>query len=339
MTDYTFPSGDGQLMMRDLGTTVEFWVRAGYTNFWWDNLSFSTTVDGVLQNHSINYTSGAPWMRVASRNVANTQTVTFRLNTATGTNSLAGPTTAQKYFDRGARPEPPTPVRLSNIGATSMNFAFNDTDNNGLAADNHELWYNTVNTTTGARVVGTTGTGAVYALSSGVRWYFWARTHNAKGWSNFSPVSSAVTLRTPLAPSAPTVSNITQNSAYTKFSGNGDGGSPITRWELGYSTQNDVGTATVVTAGWDGSNTLKNLAAGQTYYFWARGVNAIGNGPWSVVSTATLLAGAWLKVPVAGTNPPQYAWVRAVPYVKVNGAWVAAETWGRSAGSWKKSAG
>lgn len=332
MTDYQMSSGAGLLMIRDTGGYVEYWVKAGYTNFYWDGLSFTITTNGTSYPVSINYPSGANWFRVGAINVTDSQTVTFRLNTATGTNSLAGPTSFSHYIDRGAAPNPPSAVRLSNVGSDRISYAFTDGDNNGVAIDDHELYWNTANTLTGARSGHTamSGQGTVTGLSSGVRWYFWARSHNPKGWSGFSPVSSAVTLRVPYAPSNPVISQITQNSVHTKFGGNGDGGSPITKWELAYGRTSDVNTATIVVGGWSGDNDLLDLDAGRTYYFWARGVNAIGNGPWSGMSSATLIAGAYVYY----NGGPK----RAVPYVNVNGVWQVAKPWVRSAGSWKEMA-
>lgn len=112
MVDYDYSSGEGTLRIRDLGSTIEFWVRAGYTSFRWDGLDFSVTANGSTTQHSINYATGADWQRVTTKTVTSTQTIGFRLLTATGTSSLGGPTTVSRVIDRGSVPSPPSAVRL-----------------------------------------------------------------------------------------------------------------------------------------------------------------------------------------------------------------------------------
>ena len=107
------------------------------------------------------------------------------------------------------------------------------------------------------------------------------------------------------------------------YSGNGDGGSPITAWETGYGTDPNAPQTTVT-----GSNlTLTDLSPGQVYYVWGRFRNKYGPGAWSARSTATLLEGAW--VDVDGVKK------RAVPYVRDGGVWKVAESWTKIEGLWK----
>jgi hypothetical protein len=82
----------------------------------------------------------------------------------------------------------------------------------------------------------------------------------------------------PPAPTAPTFSNLTNVAVRSTFNGRGDGGSPITQWQLAYGT-NPNGAQIYLTSG--GINDLSGLTPGMTYYFWARGANAIGWGAWS----------------------------------------------------------
>lgn len=83
------------------------------------------------------------------------------------------------------------------------------------------------------------------------------------------------------APPAPTITSVTAvspNAVDVVFRSNGDGGSPITRWVIGYSTSSANPTTEVDS---DGSTRISGLSSGTTYYFWARGVNARGLGNWS----------------------------------------------------------
>jgi len=99
----------------------------------------------------------------------------------------------------------------------------------------------------------------------------------------------------PPATSSVTLSSITSTSMVTQFSGNGDGGSAITEWQLTYGTDPNTGQTLVASSG---TLTVTGLTPGTVYYFWARGVNAMGAGPWSARSTATTL-----RVPDATSSP------------------------------------
>lgn len=131
---------------------------------------------------------------------------------------------------------------------------------------------------------------------------------------------------TPPAPTPLGLDTITQTSMRYRFSSNGDGGSPILEWQAGYGTSSTT-VQTYLSS--SGTSTITGLQPATTYYFWSRGRNAIGWGPWSVRNSAKTLAGA--KVRVAGV------WKDAIPYVKVNGAWKLAEPYVKVAGTWKKT--
>jgi hypothetical protein len=90
--------------------------------------------------------------------------------------------------------------------------------------------------------------------------------------------------RTPPAPTFNSLDQITNSSIRATFSGNGDGGSPITRWELQYQHSSDIGSGPIITSG--GQSTVYGLGSNTLYYFRARGVNAMGAGAWSSVMTA-----------------------------------------------------
>lgn len=134
------------------------------------------------------------------------------------------------------------------------------------------------------------------------------------------------------APTAPSLSAIGQTSFKASTYSNGDGGSPITAYEIGYGTDPDYPEEMVM-----GSSdlhdeqhavlTLTGLISGQRYYVWGRCWNMYGFSVWSARSSVTTLPGAW--VDVDGVKK------RAVPYVRDGGVWKVAESWTKIEGLWK----
>lgn len=121
---------------------------------------------------------------------------------------------------------------------------------------------------------------------------------------------------------------ITHTSIRYRFNSAGDGGSGILEWQVGYATANSRGDSSFTTVnGLNGTVTISNLKPGTTYYFWARGRNALGWGSWSSVKSARTLAGARVKV--------DGVWKEAIPYVKVSGVWQPAVPYVRVDGVWK----
>lgn len=132
----------------------------------------------------------------------------------------------------------------------------------------------------------------------------------------------------PAAPTMLTPDTIGHTSARIRFSGNSDGGSPIREWQIGYGTSS---TTVQFTVGSSGTTTVGGLSLATTWYFWARGRNDVGWGPWSSrVSVRTLSSG---RVKVAGT------WREMVLYVKVAGVWRQAIIYNKVAGVWKYAQG
>lgn len=130
----------------------------------------------------------------------------------------------------------------------------------------------------------------------------------------------------PPAPDPVTFTDTTPTSIHCKFTGNGNGGSKIIEWQLGYSTS-PTGVQHSIRTG--GVSIVSGLKPGTVYYFWARGRNAKGWGPWSVRTSRKTDAGARVKL---GT-----VWKDAIPMVKYNGQWRVAEAWVKSGGVWKKA--
>lgn len=327
MVDYDYSSGEGTLRIRDLGSTVEFWVKAGYTSFYWNGLDFNVTANGSTTPYSINYPSGADWYKVTSRTVSSSQTVTFRLLTDTNTSSLGGPTTASRFLDRGTVPDPPSIPTITSITSTSMFVTFSDGDNGGLSIDDREIGYRRSTVSYTEALVSSDGSTLITGLLPGTSYVVYARTHNSKGWSSYGPTRTIKTLKVPDAPSAVTLSQLTQTSVFGTFKDNWNGGATITDRQIAVNTTNTTSGATLVIS--DGSTILNNLLPGTTYYFWARAMNSIGWGPWSAVSSTKTIAGAF--VIYGGVPKP------AVPYVKDAGVWKVARPWSRNGGFWKES--
>lgn len=88
-------------------------------------------------------------------------------------------------------------------------------------------------------------------------------------------------------PPRPTLLSATPLSSTTIrviFEGNGDGGSVILAWQIGFGTHTTTPQGYVDS---DGNTVLGSFYPGQRVYFWARGRNAVGWGPWSNRGSAT----------------------------------------------------
>lgn len=280
MVDYDKTTGTtGTMRIKDLGSSVEFWIKAGYT-FYWNGLKLSTDIPGgSLQEHTVNYPSGTAWFKVATRTVSTSGTVTFKLLTTTGTQGMGGPTTHSVYIDRASKPSPPSTPSTSSVGATSVTVSFNDGANNGAAITSRQVGYGTNASTVQSSVsVGTNRTVTISGLAKGTTYYFWARTYNEKGWSNYSGRASAKTLNNPAVPTTPTISNVKNTSFSYAFSDGANNGASITTRQIGWSTGSTAPTSTA-TSGTSGS--ITGLVAGTTYYVWARTYNSVGWSDWS----------------------------------------------------------
>lgn len=219
----------------------------------------------------------------------------------------------------------PTKPVLSSITSTTMFATFSD-GGGGAPIDSRQLAYHNTNTITGATIIASDGSTSITGLSPGTTYYVWARTHNAAGYSPWSPVAAATTLRTPTPPSAPSISNITQVSVTVSWTAPNNGGSPITGYQVGYGTDPASPTTTVSAAS---PKSITGLSPGTRYYFWVRAQNSVGFSAWSVSTPATTIAAARVKV---GS-----VWKNAVPYVRVAGVWKLARPWAKNAGVWKET--
>lgn len=327
MTDWTKTTGtNGTMMIRDTGTDVEFWFRAGYSSDWYNGLQFSYTANGSTTTKSINYPTGASWYKVGERTVTTDQTVTFKLITDTNIGGIGGPTSFSHAIDRATVPDPPSKPVLSSIKSTSIMVTFTDGGNGGAAINSRQIAYDTDPSGSSNPYIASDGSTNVTGLDPGTKYYFWARTHNSEGYSKWSTSASATTLRVPDAPTTPLLSSVTMTTVDVAFSANGNGGATITGYQIGVGIT-AIGPSTTYAA--SSPQVITGLTPGTTYYFFARAQNSVGWSPWSGAASVRTIAGAYVQI---GT-----AVKMAVPWIRVGGVWKRAEPWVRSVGVWKRT--
>lgn len=126
--------------------------------------------------------------------------------------------------------------------------------------------------------------------------------------------------RIPKPPAAPSPIGVDENTTTSlryRFSGNDDGGSPITGWQIQYADNPAFDSATVIASG--GTSTIGGLNPGTTYYFRSRGLNAYGAGPWSSVSSGTTLPATAPGISIAPSLNGQSALITLSPPGGVTG--------------------
>lgn len=222
-------------------------------------------------------------------------------------------------------PYPPSIPSISNIGPNSVDVAFTDGSNNGSGIDSRQIGYGT-NSSGPDSIVDTGNSATIDGLDQGTTYYFWARTHNAGGYSGWSTRASATTLDVPEAPSIPVLSNIQPTSVDLTWDANGDGGATIDSYQVSYALTSYDFSPTMVAIS---PQTVTGLVPGKTYYFAVRAHNSVGWGPWSGVASNTTIAGA--RINVGGV------WKIAIPYVRVGGVWKQALPYVNVGGVWKEA--
>lgn len=324
MTDYTVGiGGSTTLMIRDLGGIVEFWVQTGSQT--WNNQqqwSFyaNGSESGIRQYRMLR---GGFWQKFGETYVGFDQDVRFSIYNA----GLGFPTYHfWQHITRSTVPPAPTLQQAYAISATQIRVIFQGNGGGGLPILEWQIGYGS-SPNAPSSLLTSGGLSDVGPFTSGQRVYFWTRGRNALGWSAWSNRLDASTWRVPDAPTAVVASSTRQQSVWTQFSPQYNGGTAIDELQLGYGLDPDAPEVLVTSS--NGTNFISGLSAGKTYYLWARAHNSVGWGSWSERRQVTLLAGARVLV---GTE-----WKRAVPYVRDGGVWKVAQPWVKNAGVWKET--
>lgn len=314
-------------MIRDTGSTIEFWINSNNSTTWSDHIPWSGTVNGVGVGGSYYYHPNSGWNRLGVWGVSYNQNVTFALGN-TGTGGFGGPSSHTVSINRASIPSAPSPPVISAIGSTQVHAAFTDGSNNGAAIDDRRISWNTDPALVGVNYVSSNNSD-ITGLTPGTKYYFWAVTHNSQGWGPWSSRVEATTTKVPDAPTAPTVSNITQTSVQLNFAPGGDGGLTINSAKVWWGTDPDTPSSSATTGEGVTQKIVTGLDPATQYYFRVQTHNSVGYGSLSAATPAMTIAGAYVKVDTL--------WKLAIPYVKVSGVWKLARPWTRVAGEWKET--
>jgi hypothetical protein len=316
-------SASTSLMIRDLGGDVQFWIKTGSSTYNYDQ-GWSYGANGsntpLLKFRLL---QGGNWQHMGTVYVPYDQTIRF---TVYGS-GIGFPTyDFFQHIQRSTVPGPPHIWDTTPISSSQIRIQFSGSHDGGSPILEWQIGYG-ANPHAPEYYVGSDGSTDVGFLGSGSRVYFWARGRNAIGWSGWSNRTEGMPWRIPDPPSPVEVGQHTQVSIWTKIREGFNGGTGILERELSYGT--DPVTPQVVVSGTDIERTLTDLNPGRTYYFWSRVRNSVGWGPSSERVTTNLVAGAKVK--------QGNVWVRAVPYVRIDGTWRVARPWVRNAGGWKET--
>jgi hypothetical protein len=317
----------GNVTMRivDTGYNVEFWILTDqYTYNHQQQWAWSDS--GVM---TFDMNNRGSWQRVGYVGIGNSRNVGWTIYNS----GLGFPTsTISMYVSRATVPPAPSPVSYSLLTNTSVRTTFSGRGDGGSPIREWQLAFG--GDPNGANnFIGSNGINDLSGFAPGITYYFWARGRNDLGWSAWSARTQVTMQNVPGAPTSVVLSNILQNSIHASYRQTSNGGVLVDQWELAYGTDPNVPQVQLVggagTPQMSGEVDLTNLDPGKTYYFWARGHNRWGWGPYSARTQAQLVAGA--LIPVNGVMR------RAVPYVNVAGVWKLARPWGKSGGTWRSA--
>lgn len=196
MTDWTAAIGTGTILLRDTGSSAEFWLTAGNGTAFDYGLTWSGVVNGVGVGGTFRYNAGSGYQLLGAWGVSYSQTVSFTKTQNSGSSGLGGPATVSGYFARSTIPDPPTQYAAEAVLPTSFNVRFGGNGNGGSAIDYYLVRIGLSNPpTAGAYTdyVNYSGTQAITGLIPGTQYYTMVYAHNGNGYSNYSNVVATKT--------------------------------------------------------------------------------------------------------------------------------------------------
>jgi hypothetical protein len=200
VVDYLAATGSGgQMMIRDTGGAVEFWVKSGSSS----TVIYAPGADwsATAASGKFTYPTGAPWVRVGSINVSTSQTISFSIGN-TGTSGLGGPTNMSAFINRGPGATLPGQIVgqwASNIQLNSFDINFGAPASDGGSQIDFYLVRISKNNppdiapyTDKATQTGTAN--SFTGLEAGTEYFVTVYAHNAIGYSILAPPISVRTL-------------------------------------------------------------------------------------------------------------------------------------------------
>lgn len=328
MTDYIISiSPSTQMMIRDNGGWVDFWIKTG-SQTWNNDQTYSFGANGSGSGiRKFRLGRGGGWQYIDHVFITYDQTISWTIYGS----GIGFPTATQtQHIQRSTVPQAPTLLTAAPYSQSSFAISWRMNYDGGSGIVEEQLGYGQSSNgpTNTAGISGDDET--IGGFSPGTTMYFWIRVRNAVGWSAWSNRLQATTWQVPPPPTAPIFYNVTQTSVGVSFPFTVRTGNPPNLEKQFRYGKDPTGAVIIGTVNVDETTEyIYNLDPGQPYYFWGRSRNSVGWGPWSPAYRLDLLAGA--RVLVGGT------WKRAIPYVKSAGVWKVAEPWIRDQGVWKRT--
>ena len=220
------------------------------------------------------------------------------------------------------------PTTAITAGGT-VTISWTAPDNMGSAITEYQVEYANNEAFEGSTIVSasTSTSKAISGLAPSSIWYFRVRAKNSIGVGPWSPVASRSISDPPAAPDVPTFTYSPPSGVNVYFNPPSDGGSPITEYDIRYSTSPTFDTETIV-SGTSAPISVTGLTAGVVYYFQVRARNINGIGPWSAAASSTSSSGPRVR--------KNDSWAtKTLVYVKANGVWRLAVPYVRKDGVWK----